>query len=97
MQFIPYRMLRNEPGKLSEQLKSEGQLVVTRNGEPFALLVDIDPGGLDEILTLISRLRAQQALSALRAEARQRGLDSLPPEEIDGEIRSVRKARKKKK
>ena len=94
MQFIPYRMLRNQPGELRQQLKRDGELVVTSNGEPFALMVNIEPGEVEESLFLIAQLRAQQATSAIRAQAREKGLNRLSPEEIEAEIQSVRAGRR---
>ena len=95
MDFVPYRMLRNQPGRLSEKLAEEGQLVITKGGEPFAVMVNIEAGELGELLTLLARLRAQQTVSLMRAGARERGLNRLSTEEIDAEIREVRKGRKR--
>lgn len=95
MQFVPYRILRNQSGKLRKRLTEEGELVITSNGEPFALMLDVDPESLEETLYLVAQIRARQAVAAIRAEAREKGLDQLTLDEIDAEIKAVRKARRK--
>ncbi|MBU0510496.1 MAG: prevent-host-death protein [Chloroflexi bacterium] len=92
MQFVPYRFLRNQPGELRKRLQNENELVVTSNGEPFALMIRIDPQSLEQTTNLVAQIRAQQALSTIRAEARQRGLDRLSLEEINSEIQTVRQS-----
>ena len=94
MQFVPYRMLRNQPGQLSKKLLNDGQIVVTKGGQPFAVMINVKEGELDDILALLSRLRAQSAVSAMRRQAREQGLDSLSPEEIESEISAARSERK---
>lgn len=94
MDFLPYRMLRNQPGQLSEKLAKEGQLVITKRGKPFAVLVNIGEGELGELLVLLSRLRAQQSASVNREQARMRESALLTIEEIDAEISAVRGHRK---
>lgn len=94
MNFVPYRILRNQPKVLRERLKSEGELIITNNGEPMALLLDIEPDQIEETLKLIAQLRAQQAVSALREAARAQGLSQLDEAAIEAEIQAARNARK---
>lgn len=90
MQFVPYRFLRNQAGKLRRRLSDEGELVITSSGEPFAIMIDVDEDSLEETLYLVSQIRARKAVSALRSEARERGLDQLSKDDIEAEIRAVR-------
>ncbi|MGA2820531.1 MAG: prevent-host-death protein [Anaerolineales bacterium] len=94
MEFVPYRLLRNQPGELRKRLTQEGQLVITLEGKPLALMVSVDPGRLDELVQLVSRLRAQLAVSEMREQARRRGIDRLKPQELQAEIRTVRRTRR---
>jgi hypothetical protein len=94
MNFVPYRILRNQPKVLRERLKNEGQLVITSNGEPMALLLDIEPDQIEETIKLIAQLRAQQAVSMMRQAARDRGLEQLDEDAIEAEIQAARSARK---
>ncbi len=95
MQFIPYRILRNEPSALRRKLADEGELVVTVDGKPFAVMIDLSGNeDIEDILLMVSRLRAQMAVRAIRSQARRSGLDKLDDEQIDEIIRKTRAARK---
>jgi len=93
MQFVPYRLLRNQPKQLREKLIEEGELVVTNNGEPFALMLDVQPDQIEETLYLIAQLRAQRAVSNMRSTARVLGLENMAADEINQEIQAVRQGR----
>ncbi len=93
MDFVPYRVLRNEPGMLREKLSEQGQVVITSDGQPIALMVSIEPARLEETLQLVSRLRAQMAVSHMRQEAARRHLDKTTPRQVDDEVRRSRRSR----
>lgn len=94
MQFIPYRNLRNEPSAVREQLSTEGELVVTNGGKPFALMIDIpDNENIDEILLMASRIRAQMAVRSIRSKARINGTNKMTDEQIDDVIQKTREGR----
>ncbi len=89
MQFVSYRVLRNTSGVIKERLKEDGYLVITGNGEPFAVMLTVSPDDLEETLLLLKRLRAQQAVSAMRAEAARRGLQHLDAATIEAEVQAT--------
>lgn len=93
MTFVPYRVLRNTPGELRRRLKEAGHLVVTGGGEPFAVMISVEPEELEQTLQTLLRLRAQQAVRQMRAEARECGLERLSEGEIAEEIRAARRER----
>lgn len=96
MEFIPYRTLRNEPTALRQKLQDQGELVVTVDGKPFAVMIDLAGSeDMDDILLLVSRLRAQMAARAIRSQARRDGLDAINGEEIDALIQTTRAGRKR--
>ncbi len=95
MQFVPYRALRNEPSALREKLMSEGELVVTVGNKPFAVMISLDDENVQDILLMVSRLRAQLAVRSIRSQARQSGLDKLTKNEINTLIKKTRKERKR--
>jgi len=96
MEFVPYRMLRNEPSTLRRKLEDEGEVVVTVDGKPFAIMIDISKNeDMDDILLMVSRLRAQMAVRAIRSQARNNGLDKIGDEQIDEIINKARAERKK--
>ena len=94
MQFIPYRNLRNEPSSVREKLSSEGELIVTNGGKPFALMIDIPENeNVEEILLMASRIRAQMAVRAIRSKARANGTSQLSDAQIEDVIQSTRDGR----
>lgn len=94
MDFITLRDFRTQPGKVWKKLARARELVVTRNGKPFALLTGTTPTTLDDDLANLRRARFGRALSTIREQARARGLDKLSPKEINAIIREARKARR---
>ena len=93
METLSYRVIRNEPGKLEEALAREGIVIVNKNGQPFALMLDAASRSLESLLRLASQLRAQLAVTEMRASARDRGLDRMPPDDLRLEIEAIRSER----
>ncbi len=94
MDFVTLREFRTHPGKVWEKLEKEGDLVVTRNGKPFAILSGTSPTGLEEDLQALRRARFGKALAAIRADAKRKGLDRMTMDEINKLIRKVRDDRR---
>jgi hypothetical protein len=95
MEFVPYRLLRNEPNALRQKLASEGEIVVTSDGKPFAIMIDLSNGeNLEEIVLMVSKLRAQMAARAIRSQARRDCLDQMNAEQVDEIVHQVRTERK---
>ena len=94
MEFVSVRNLRIQPGQVWKRLAEIGELVITSNGKPVALLSRISEETLEQTLAALRRARAQVAVSQLRAAAQARGSDKMKPSEIDEEIRSARRGRK---
>jgi len=91
MRAITTREFRNTPGKLRELL-AEGEVVLTANNEPIAVLV---PAGEDfeDTVDLLRQIRLQRAIREMRCDAKRSGTDELSPEEIAEEIRQTRAGR----
>jgi hypothetical protein len=96
MEFVPYRMLRNQPSELRKKLKENGELVVTVDGEPLAVMLEIPKGNLEDLVLLLSQVRAQLAVAAIRERARQRGLGNMTVEQADALVQEARTARRKR-
>ena len=95
MQFVPYRTLRNEPAALRKKLASEGELVVTMNNEPFAVMISLGDENVQDILLMVSRLRAQMAVRSIRSQARKAGLDTMALKDVNALIKKTRAERKR--
>ena len=94
MDFVTLREFRTQPGKVWEKLELEGDLVVTRNGKPFAILSGTSPTGLEGDLQALRRARFSKALTAIRADAKRKGLDHMTLDEINNLIHKVRDDRR---
>jgi hypothetical protein len=95
MQFVPYRDLRNEPSALRKKLVSEGELVVTVDNKPFAMMINLDDENVQDILLMVSRLRAQMATRSIRSQARRDGLDKMALKDVNAIIKKTRADRKR--
>lgn len=90
MDFVTTKELRAESGKVWEKIEAGEEIVITRNGKPFALLTGTQPNRLEDDLKLIRRARAAAAVNRMRAHAKAAGLDKMTPKEINAEIDAVR-------
>lgn len=95
MQFVPYRALRNEPAALRKKLESEGDLIVTLGGKPFALMINLNESeDVQDIMLMVSRIKAQMAIRSIRSQARKNELDKMALKDINSLIKKTRAERK---
>ena len=95
MQFVPYRELRNTPAALRKKLADEGELVLTVDNKPLAVMINLGDENVQDILLIVSRLRAQMAVRAIRSTARRRGMDKMTLKDINAIIKKTRAERKR--
>lgn len=93
MQFISVRELRGNAARIWEKLPTEREMVVTNNGRPVAILSTVGESNVEESLLAIRSARATAAVARLQRRSVERGLDKLRPEEIEAEIKAVRRKR----
>lgn len=93
MKFISVRDLRNRSAEIWGLLREEGDVVITSNGKPIALLSDIDENNLEEYLRNARRLRATIAVNSVQERSHKLGLDKMTDEEIEAEIAEARRNR----
>ena len=94
MEFVPYRVLRNQPAELRKKLDEQGELVVTVDGEPMAVMLQIPKGSLEDLVLLLSQVRAQLAVATIREQARKSGLNKMTLEQADVLVKETRAARR---
>jgi antitoxin (DNA-binding transcriptional repressor) of toxin-antitoxin stability system len=95
MNFLTVRELTAAPKKLWEMLKDEGEIAITRQGKPTAILVNIPEGKFDETVQAIRQAKFTSSLIAMRTETANRGF--LSDEEIEKEIKAARREAKNAK
>jgi len=89
------RELTASPKKIQAKLKENRELVVTNNGNPSMLVIDISNR---DFMRTVNNLRRQEALDILhdiQMESVRNGGDKITMEEIDAEIAVYRSERKK--
>lgn len=94
MEFVPYRVLRNQPSELRKKLEEQGELVVTVDGEPMAVMLQIPKGSLEDLVLLLSQVRAQLAVTTIREQARKSGLNKMTVEQADKLVKETRVSRR---
>jgi antitoxin (DNA-binding transcriptional repressor) of toxin-antitoxin stability system len=94
MHLIAIKDLK-QPLLLKQRLRAEKELLLTSDGRPVAVLVDIGPAeDPDGVIQAIRDSRSRLALSQARDAARRAGTSGMTMREIEREITSARKARK---
>jgi len=94
MKLIAIQDLK-QPRRLKERLRAEKELLLTSDGRPVAVLVDVaaaeDP---EAVVQSIRDSRSRLALSRIREAAARSGAARLSLTEINREIAATRKARR---
>ena len=94
MKFVSMREFTASPKESQKKLAAEGELVLTNNGTPTMLVVDITNR---DFLKLSDYLRRQEALDILhqaQMASVRNGTDNLTMEDIDSEIAAYRKEKR---
>jgi hypothetical protein len=88
VEFLTVREFRASSKKIWARLGEEGKMVITNNGKPTALLLDIQNEDLEKFLFLLRRLAALRFLQDIQSETQKRGF--LSDREIAAEIQAAR-------
>lgn len=88
MDFYTVRDVRTTPKSLWDSLTADGSVVITSNGKPTTLMLDISDGSLEETLKAVRQAKAMIAFNAMRERASINGF--LSDEEIEAEIAAAR-------
>ncbi|MDO4566093.1 MAG: type II toxin-antitoxin system Phd/YefM family antitoxin [Oscillospiraceae bacterium] len=89
MNFYTVRDLRNTPKSIWENLSKDGEVVITNNGKPAAIMLDITDGSFEETLKAVRQAKAAIAFNSMRSKAAERGF--MSPDEIEAEIAAARR------
>lgn len=88
MEFYSVRDFRTESKAVWASLSRGAEVVITNNGKPAALMIDIPEGGFDETVQAVRQARAMLAMNSMRRRAAAQGY--MTDEEIDAAIREAR-------
>jgi antitoxin (DNA-binding transcriptional repressor) of toxin-antitoxin stability system len=92
MDYVTVRELREKSREIWQRIEAGEELVVTRNGKPFALLLHTEPSEVEATLRAHRAARFGAVVRRLQAQARASGADQLTDEDIQAEIDAVRRA-----
>ncbi len=93
MKFISVRDLRSKSAQVWKQLPQEREMIITSNGRPIAIIAATNDSDLEESLSAFRQARAVEAVTALQRRSVEMGNDKITMDEIDAEIKAVRKKR----
>jgi antitoxin (DNA-binding transcriptional repressor) of toxin-antitoxin stability system len=94
MKFVSVRDFRTSSARIWKTLPEEQEMVITNNGKPIALLTPLSDKTLENTLSAISQAKAINAVKLIQHESLKRGMEKITMEEIDEEIKRVRKQSK---
>jgi antitoxin (DNA-binding transcriptional repressor) of toxin-antitoxin stability system len=94
MRFISVRELGARWAQVWRQLAKEGEIIITSNGKPKAILSAISPEGLEDALSALRRARAVGAVQAMQSKSVASGRHRLGRSDIEAEVAAVRKSRR---
>lgn len=93
MKFVTVRDFRIRPGAVWKNLEKNEEVIITSNGKPIAMLTGISDVTFDETIKVFRRTKAELAISRMRKAAVKKRLSGISGEEIEAEIKAVRRAR----
>jgi prevent-host-death family protein len=94
MKFVSIRDLRGKSAEVWKKLSDEREMIITSNGRPIAILAAVNESNLEESLSAFRQARAVEAAASLQRRSVEQGTDNISMDEIDAEIRAVRRKRR---
>jgi len=94
LNFYSVRDLRTHPKQVWKKLSEVQQLVITNNGKPSALLIEINDDNMEEVLASVRQSMAMRATNQLRINSIEMENSQITEEEINAEIAETRKEHK---
>lgn len=89
MNFYSIRDLRTTSKAIWGNLALDGEVVITSNGKPTALLVDLENYDFEETVKAVRQAKAMIAFNSMRNRACENGF--MSDEEINAEIQVARR------
>jgi hypothetical protein len=88
MNFLTKSELAAYPSSVLGKLSDYGEIAITDDGKPTALLLQIPDGLFNETLKAVRQVKAMKSLNDIWAKTK--NLPSMTDEEIEAEIQAVR-------
>ena len=94
MKFYSVRDFRNISKEIWGNLARNGEAIITNNGIPTALIIDISEDNFDEMLKAVRQAKAMIAFNKMRMDSSKEGF--MSEEDINAEISEYREEKKGK-
>ena len=91
MNFYSVRDLRTQPRQIWDKLAEVHELIITNNGKPSALMIEIDDENLEDVLLSVRHSMAMRATNRMRIQSGKNANQNLSMDEIESEIQAYRK------
>jgi len=91
MDFLSIREFSAFPRKTRETLRRSGKIVLTNNGKPSMLVLDIAGRDFEDIINTLNRAEAMRLFEEIQMQAVKGGLNTMSMEEIDKEVAACRR------
>ena len=73
MNFYSIKELRVETKNICENVRQNGEAIITNNGKPTLLMLDICDNDFEELLRAVRQAKAMIAFNSMRATAARNG------------------------
>ena len=90
MEFVSMRDFTASPKKTQKRLNANGELVITKNGTPTMLVIDIANRDFIRLIDYLHRQEALDILHEIQTESTRGRKDIIGMNEIDTEIAAYR-------
>ena len=88
MNFYSVRDLRTQSKAMWSELSEGNEIVLTNNGKPSALIINIPDGCFDEVVRAVRQARAMIAFNSARQRAAKEGF--LSEDEVEALVDEAR-------
>ena len=92
MNFYSIKDLRIETKNICEHIRQNGEAVITNNGKPTVLMLDISENNFEETIRAVRQAKAMIAFNSMKTIAAKS--EYMTELEIDEEIKATRSERR---
>ncbi|MBQ7528478.1 type II toxin-antitoxin system Phd/YefM family antitoxin [bacterium] len=91
MNFYSIRELRSKTKNICENIQRNGEAIITNNGKPTLLMLDISEENFEDILRAVRQAKAMIAFNSMKKIAASNGY--MSETELEEEIKNARAER----
>jgi antitoxin (DNA-binding transcriptional repressor) of toxin-antitoxin stability system len=92
MRFLSVRELRGKSAAIWKELQRDGEMIITSNGKPIAILSPTSEDRVEESVRAIRRARASAAVSRMQRQSVLNGRNTISADAIEAEIIEARES-----